>query len=75
MMQLTIDDIQIAGVLRKRLALGVIDINELNAFLTRLERKASADTKKKTARSEKRQQLFLWHLNNLSKRKVTKNKT
>ena len=72
MMQLTIDDIQIAGVLRKRLASGVIDIHELDAFLTRLERKASADTKKKTARSEKKQQLFLWHLNNLSKRKTTK---
>ena len=72
MMQLTIDDIQIAGVLRKRLASGVIDIHELDAFLTRLERKASADTKKKTARSEKRQQLFLWHLNNLSKTKTTK---
>ena len=72
MIQLTIDDIQIAGVLRKRLASGVIDIHELDAFLTRLERKASADTKKKTARSEKRQQLFLWHLNNLSKTKTTK---
>ncbi len=74
-MQLTIDDIQIAGVLRKRLASGVIDIHELDAFLTRLERKASADIKKKTARSEKRQQLFLWHLNNLSKRKSPKPKT
>jgi len=73
-MQLTIDDIQIAGVLRKRLASGVIDIHELDAFLTRLERKASADTKKKSARSEKRQQMFIWHLNNLSKRKSTKNK-
>jgi hypothetical protein len=66
---LNIELIKEAGVLRKRLAKGSFNTNEIEQFLAKVEALKSSPERRKNTKAEER---FLWQMENLERGRARK---